>query len=76
VNTVHDSIISEVAPGEEEVWADAARVAYTSDVYRYIDTVYNYKFSIPLGVTYNLGKYWGDGDELLYELNPEEVYSM
>ena len=73
VNTVHDSIICEVAPGEEREWEDAVRDAYTSDVYKYLASIYNHEFSVPLGVSYNLGKYWGDGEEILFVLDPQST---
>lgn len=70
VNTVHDSIISEICPGEEDKWKEICKRAYTSDVFNYLEKVYKYRFTTPLGVSYNLGEYWGDGKEELFELDP------
>jgi DNA polymerase I-like protein with 3'-5' exonuclease and polymerase domains len=70
VNTVHDSIICEVAPGEEEIWEESVKRAYTTDVFNYLKVIYGFDFETPLGVSYNLGVYWGDGKEELFEVDP------
>jgi len=73
-NTVHDSIICEVAPDEEETWKVAVQKAYTTDVLNYLNHVYHWTFSTPIGVSLNLGEYWGDGEEELYEVDPENIF--
>ena len=70
VNTVHDSIISELAPGEEAEWTRIIKAAYTTCVYDYLRRMYGYDFRAPLGVSYNIGAYWGDGEEHLYDYDP------
>ena len=70
VNTVHDSTIGEIHPKEEKIYAEIAKVAFTKDVYEYLDRVYNVKWCIPLGVEVKIGDYWGEGEEQKYDLAP------
>ena len=68
VNTVHDSIVAEIHPEEKDLWEDIIKQAFTTDVYQYLEKVYNFKFSLPLGVGYTIADRWGEGTEELYEL--------
>lgn len=74
VNTVHDSIIAEIAPGEKEAFNELCKRAFTSDVFHYLETVYTIKFTCPLGVETKIGAYWGQKEEGEYnfDLDPEE----
>lgn len=58
-NTVHDSVTCEVPPNEIELFELAAVQSFTTDVYGYLDQVYNIKFSLPLGVSMKFGTHWG-----------------
>jgi DNA polymerase I-like protein with 3'-5' exonuclease and polymerase domains len=59
INTVHDSIVLDVYPGEEK---QIARITY--DAMRYVDKVfeelYNIKWHVPLEVDVEIGKNWLD----------------
>lgn len=68
INTVHDSIVGEIHPDEQDKFKDIVKVSFTSDVFNYLDKVYNYKFkNVPLGVTWDLGDHWDTGVEEEYE---------
>jgi DNA polymerase I-like protein with 3'-5' exonuclease and polymerase domains len=76
VNTVHDSIVAEIHPDEQDMWRSVIQAAFTTDVYLYLEKVYNFKFSLPLGVGYNIGERWGDGEEKLYEKDPRHIQTV
>lgn len=73
VNTVHDSIVAEIAPGEEEKFKELCREAFTSKVFEYLTQVYGIHFICPLGVETKLGSHWGQGEkgEDKFDLDPE-----
>lgn len=60
VNTIHDSIISEVHPDEEERYKYHVLRAFTLDVYKYLETCYNYSFKVELGCGIKVATHWGD----------------
>jgi DNA polymerase I-like protein with 3'-5' exonuclease and polymerase domains len=61
LNTVHDSIICDIAESALPVWREIATQAFTSDVYAYLRNVYHYDFDlVPLGVGMNYGTHWAD----------------
>lgn len=71
LNTVHDSIICDIAASALDVWKDIARQAFTMDVYAYLRNVYNYDFDlVPLGVGMNYGTHWAD------KANAEEEWDV
>lgn len=70
VNTVHDSIIAELPPEEEEVFNEISKVAFTEDVFRYLNSVYGVEFTVPLGCETKIGPNWGKGKEWKYDLDP------
>ena len=59
INTVHDSIVLDVYPGEEK---QIARITYNA--MRYVDKlfeeIYNIKWQVPLEVDVEIGKNWLD----------------
>ena len=59
INTVHDSIVLDIYPGEEE---QVARITY--DAMRHVDKlfeeIYNTKWHVPLDVDVEIGKNWLD----------------
>jgi DNA polymerase I-like protein with 3'-5' exonuclease and polymerase domains len=57
VNTVHDSVVSEVHPDYEREFERLA-VDVWHDVYCYLREVYGMEFSVPLGTEVNLGSHW------------------
>lgn len=74
VNTIHDSTISEIHPDEIDQYKDVAFTAFTSDVYFYLDKVYNIQFNVPLGAEAKISPHWSDGKEIKDGLGQEELY--
>ena len=71
INTVHDSLLCDVADSAVEVWKELAEKAFTLDVYEYLRNVYHYEFDrVPLGVGLNIGTHWAD------EANHEEEWNV
>lgn len=71
LNTVHDSVICDIAAGALDVWKEIARQAFTMDVYAYLRNVYHYDFDlVPLGVGMNYGTHWAD------KANAEEEWDV
>jgi DNA polymerase I-like protein with 3'-5' exonuclease and polymerase domains len=59
-NTVHDSLVSRVHKDCVEEYEEISKIALTYDVYDFLDKVYDYKFSAPLGVGIKVARHWGD----------------
>jgi DNA polymerase-1 len=59
-NTVHDSVVAEVPSYERLPFMRHSVEAFTTDVYRYLDSVYNVQFKVPLGVGIKMGKNWSE----------------
>lgn len=70
VNTVHDSALTEQHPDEHEVLAEISSEAFTTYVYNYLDTVYDYKFFVPLAAGLTVGSHWSEGEEVVYNSTP------
>jgi DNA polymerase I-like protein with 3'-5' exonuclease and polymerase domains len=67
VNTIHDSIVADVA---DDVLAEYKRVVvecFTRDIYPLLERLYGIKFDVPLGVGIKAGEWWGEGKEEKYE---------
>lgn len=60
VNTVHDSIITELPPEETEAFAVLSYRAMVEEVYGYLDKVYDIKFTVPLAAGVATGMHWAD----------------
>lgn len=67
VNTVHDSIVAEIAPDACDAFREIAKQAFGPMVHRYLSTVYGIDFDVPLGTGIKIGQHWGEGDEEKYE---------
>jgi len=67
VNTIHDSIVGEVAPGAEELWVDVMNEALTSGGRHMIKALYGIDLLCTLGCGVKLADYWGEGEELKYQ---------
>lgn len=78
VNTVHDSIVCEVAPGQEEAWRSACIQSMTTAVYEFLERVYGYKLNVPLGIGAKCGTRWGDkqAQERTYQLEGSVLYEI
>lgn len=71
VNTVHDSAIAEIAPGEERLWQQLSLQSFTIDVYGYLSSVYDVQFNVPLGAGIIVGDRWNSPDAIETEVNVE-----
>jgi DNA polymerase I-like protein with 3'-5' exonuclease and polymerase domains len=71
VNTIHDSIICELPEHEVTTYKQMALQAMTSDVYLFLREVYKYDLKVNLGTGIKIGKNWGEGMEIQYDLTPE-----
>lgn len=71
VNTVHDSAIAEIAPGEEDLWQRLSVQCFTLDVYTYLEKVYGIHFDVPLGAGITIGERWSSKDGIETEINVE-----
>lgn len=58
-NTVHDSIVVRQPKDEVELCVRIAKQAMTKDVYAFLASIYNYKFTVPLGFGYKSDTHWG-----------------
>ena len=68
VNTVHDSIESELPRNEIELYRKCVVQSLLHDVYMYLDKVYDLQFTVNLGISTFVGTHWGelpDGEEEL-----------
>lgn len=63
VNTVHDSVVCEIAPDVQDEYRQLAQECFTTDVYTYLKKVYNMDFNVPLGANTNIASHWGEGKE-------------
>ena len=43
------------------------------DVYSYLDTVYDMKFNVPLGIGHKAGEHWSEGKEVKVQKEPPYV---
>lgn len=71
VNTIHDSVVAEVAPHEEEFLKQASIQSFTKDVYDFLKNCYSYSFSVPLGVEVKTGEHWGEGKGSKHTIFPD-----
>jgi DNA polymerase I-like protein with 3'-5' exonuclease and polymerase domains len=64
VNTVHDSVVSELHPDEHEEFRLVSLHSFTYLCYHYLKEVYDVEFNVPLGIGVKIGDNWGHGKEL------------
>ncbi len=71
VNTVHDSIIAELHPDEQELWHEIAKQCLIVDCYNMIEQLYGVRLTVPLGAGVTTGTHWADKEskasEVVYE---------
>jgi DNA polymerase I len=70
VNTVHDSIISELPISEIDWWKALSYQCFTHDTYRYLEDTYGVRFTVPLGVEVKIGEHWGEGKGEAWDVEP------
>jgi len=71
VNTVHDSVIAEIPPEEENVFREICEYCFTSLVFNFLHRVYRVRFTVPLGAETKVGTHWSQGEERKYDLDPD-----
>ncbi len=76
INTIHDSIVTKLKASDSALFEEISKVSLTTDVYKFLDTVYNYKFQIPLGVGIKVGSHWGTSPtEIVYSVNRDGTFT-
>lgn len=73
VNTVHDSGILEVLQEELDKVRHIMIECYTVKIYEVLKKLYDYEFSLPLGLGIKAGVNWGVGDE---EKNESRLFTF
>lgn len=63
VNTVHDSIITETHPDELELYKQLASYAMIDGVLKSLVDLYNYRFTTPLDVEFEVYTHWVDSGD-------------
>ena len=63
VSTVHDSVLAEVPPEEEEEYSKIASEAFEKDVVKYMKMVYNIDFNVPLEAEKTSKTHWNNSPE-------------
>jgi DNA polymerase-1 len=63
VNTVHDSIITEVFSEEKEIIKEIGELSCIKLVKVYLRKIYNVDFNVPLAVDIEFAKNWHDSDD-------------
>jgi len=74
VNTVHDSIITELPPNEVEDFDALSYRCMVEEVYGYLDTIYDVRLEVPLAAGVAHGEHWSDNmakaNERVYTAEP------
>jgi DNA polymerase-1 len=75
VNTIHDSVVAEVAEKDLDKYREVVVECFLDRTYEYLEAVYGFKMTVPLGVDFRAGTHWGDGAEIKvsYPHKTEEV---
>jgi len=60
INTIHDSIISEIPPDEEDLFREILPVTCVDRVVDYMYTMYSIDFDVPLAVDIGINSHWGE----------------
>lgn len=58
-NTIHDSICARVHKDDIDKAKQLSKVCMTTDVYKFLSSVYDYDFQVPLGIGVKVAKNWG-----------------
>lgn len=76
INTIHDSIVTRLKKEDTALFEELSKLSLTTDVYKFLDEVYNYKFQIPLGVGIKVGSHWGiSPTEVIYNVNRDGTFT-
>lgn len=70
--TIHDSIAVRVHKDSVQEAEEIAKKALTLDVYRFLDRVYNYTMTVPLGLGAKVSRNWAaTKDEKKWDIYPD-----
>lgn len=75
INFIHDEVLSEVKDDYNEEYNKIVIQAFTEQIYDCLERLYNYKFTVPLGVGIKSGSHWGQGEELKINGTPDRIAS-
>ena len=76
INTIHDSVVSEVPEYELQVFTEIVNRSLTTDTFNYLDCVYSVRLVVPLGVEMKSHRFWAENEDGVtikskYEVDPE-----
>lgn len=71
VNTVHDSVVAEVAEKDVDKYREVVIESFLDRTYKYILDVYGVDLYVPLGVEFCAGDRWGSGEKTLISRPPQ-----
>lgn len=60
INTVHDSVVADVAEEDVEKYKEVVKDAWLDKTYAYLDKVYGIKMTVPLAVGMKIATHWAD----------------
>ena len=66
INTVHDSIVVDVAEECVEELKYVVKDAWLDKTYEFLDKVYGVRMTIPLAAGWKAGTHWGEGKEIKF----------
>lgn len=73
-NTVHDSIVFRTKKMDKDAQQELKEIVVqssTHDVFRFLNEVYHFEFTVPLGVSLQIGKAWDVSDkEFIWNVTP------
>ncbi len=71
INTVHDSVVADVANEDLEQYKEIVKDAWLDKTYAYLKAVYGITMRVPLAVGMKIALHWGDTkDELKFTSKP------
>jgi DNA polymerase I-like protein with 3'-5' exonuclease and polymerase domains len=75
LNTVHDSIVSEVSEKCLVDYKAIIKWAFTDGCLAMLQRLYGIELTVPLGVGMKAGEFWGDGEEEKFDPKPLDSVS-
>lgn len=66
-NTIHDSGVADVVNEDVDKFKEVMVHCYTDGIYDALDRLYDYRFSLPLGLGFKSGSHWTEGTEEKFE---------
>ncbi len=66
INTVHDSVVADVADEDVEAYKQVVQEAWLDRTYEFLRVVYGIRMTIPLAAGWKAGTHWGEGKEIKF----------